>query len=304
MKKTNQGQARLLGALSLIGWTLATTSTAHAQWNVSADYNNPTSSYLYSADTLGGAPADRSISNWLTQYTNPLSPIVTPPNATVRLPGDLSANNIPIAWGNRGAWDDWKPLLTSSLSRKNFLDGARQLNVFAVVHLTITWDTVKYGPAPPNAVFEMHSYVNQYKSNLPNWSPGRSIQDLDSRSPEEPLFFANMHQETLYNFWTTASPSAVIYGGGNTSWSSPITFIDANHIAYYDYIKGTQPYTSDELYWGDAWIHGGRVRIPITNGSANVNMNIHQQLFLDQFALTANSETESKASTEFRIIPN
>jgi hypothetical protein len=59
-----------------------------------------------------------------------------------------------------------------------------------------------------------------------------------------------------------------------------------------------------ELLPGDGIIHGGRTHIPIINRHTVISMGFHQTLEINLFAFRASAETQSRASADFRIMPN
>jgi hypothetical protein len=282
------------------------TPETHAQWKVSLRYEDPFSPgrgyYNYTPPvTAGVGTSTNLIYNWLTQYASPL----VPPTGTHTLPTNLDTTSVSVPWGGTGAWDEWKSVLVSELARTKSRTYNEQLEVFANVRLTINWDTANFGPAPSLAYFEGRSFVSQYKNDLPQWISGTTTQYINFVGfPDTPqqIIYATMGQKATDDLWTMLANSAVIYGGNNTLWHSDyVDFVDNNWISHYTYINRTKQFPGDEA------IHGGRVHIPIVNGSSVIRMGIHQTLFATLFGRTgsgSNVETQSKASAEFRIIPN
>jgi hypothetical protein len=293
---------RLLSLLYTITILTITLSSAQAQWKVSLQYESPFAPgpargfYAYTKSATGGA-SNTSIYNWTNQYGNPHTPVAG--NNELPLSFNTAAP-VNVPYGGTGAWDEWKPILVSELFRKNSLGSAEQLDVYANVLVTISWDTANFGSAPPSATFEGRSFVSQYKNDLPGIN-GQSTQFMNFvgfPSTPQQIIYATMGQQAAHNFYTSLAGFAVIYGGNNTLWHSDyIDFVDSFGISHYTYID------RNELFPGDGPIHGGRVRIPITNGNAVISMGIHQTLDIPPFTFGANKETQSKASAEFRILP-
>jgi hypothetical protein len=301
MKNMYKHMLSLLYAMVLLTITL---STAQAQWKVSMTYESPFAPgpargyYIYTKSATGGTSNTR-IYNWTNQYNGPHTPVA----GTNELPLSFNSTTTPVnvPYGGVGAWDDWKPVLVTELSRKNSLGSAEQVDLYANVHVTIDWDTVNFGPAPPNATFEGRSFASQYKNNLPGSNAGQSTQFINfvgnPYTPQQ-IIYATIGQYAQHNFWTSLSGFAVIYGGNNALWYSDyVDFVDSFGISHYTYIDQT------EQFIGDGPIHGGRVHMPITNGHAVISMGIHQTLDIAPFTFGAAKETQSTASAEFRILP-
>jgi hypothetical protein len=296
-------QKRLLSLLYTITLLTITLSSAQAQWKVSMTYESPFAPgpargfYIYTKSATGGA-SNASIYNWTNQYNGPHASVAG--NNELPLAFNNTATPVNVPYGGVGAWDDWKPVLVSELSRKNSLGTAEQLDVYANVHVTIDWDTANFGPAPANATFEGRSFVSQYKNDLPGMNSGQSTQFINfvgnPNTPEQ-IIYATMGQTAQHNFWTSLSGFAVVYGGNNALWHSDYVDSVVNGISQYTYIDRT------EQFPGDGPIHGGRVHAPILNGHGVISMGIHQTLDLAPFTFGANAETQSKASAEFRILP-
>jgi hypothetical protein len=300
--KKNVKRLVLLSLLSCVAFIISTT-TAQAQWKVSITYEDPIdwdtnntslpakpATYEHTLSPSGGVTTNR-IYHWLNQYGTPVTPVASSAGSMNTLPFTFNVTNASVGW------DGWKPLLASQLYRgsvssnsSSLLNGPDKLDIYANARITIVWDTA-YGVAPASAIFEGRSVTSQYKVDLAGLDTGKSNQNLSVfTSPEttQQVYYAMMKQDAMHNQWTIPSGFAYIYGGGNTLWESPFT----------------TPYITND----DAAFSGGRVRIPITNGSASVFLGIHQTLclgdeFISVLSNLANSRSsQSAASTEFRIM--
>jgi hypothetical protein len=290
----NNTQKRLTSFLSIVALMAVCVSSAHAQWKISMDHKSPyvsgeRGSYAYTQSASGGTPVTY-VYNWLTQYNNPHVPTA---GAKVFMPMGMEvapANAVNVPWGGTNNYDEWKPVIAAQLQRKGFLTTPESLEITSNVHLKIDWDPA-YGAAPAVAYFEGRLTTSQYKYDLPGVSSGRSLNYVNFVSaPYTPdqIICSTLGQEVIQNTYTTASSFAFLFNGNNTLMHSFYgeTYLDRT-----------------ELFPGDYLLHGGRTRIPINNGHIVISMGFHQVLEINPFTVGPNKETQSIASSEFRIMP-